>query len=116
MGLTTKIITDTQKLSQVCESIEKIDDGIRQTVDKMEKIMISVRGIGLSAPQIGLFKRLFVFLDGSAAGLAAVINPEILSKYNQMFMMPEGCLSLPKEKIFSVGRSKKIKVRHVRSF
>ena len=55
-----------------------------------------LRGIGLSANQVGLDMRLFVFGDGTPQGLTRyIINPEIIDVGTETESIKEGCLSLP---------------------
>lgn len=50
-------------------------------------------GFGLSAPQIGILKRVFVGIIGN--NLKAFVNPEILELGTTSITMLEGCLSVP---------------------
>jgi len=104
-----KLVTDKKILRQVSEPIEKIDDKeLAKLIDKMEKVLVANKGIGLAGVQIGVHKQIFVMYSPDG-GIEVVINPKIISSYWQNFMMLEGCLSLPKKKWFTVGRPKKVK-------
>lgn len=64
-------------LSAVCEPVTRIGDEERRILDDMEDTMRENRCIGLSAPQIGVCKRLFIV---AAAGVfIRGANPEIIS-------------------------------------
>lgn len=59
---------------------------------EMLKIMFANQGIGLSAPQVGINKRIFVM--GTSEKSFVCINPEIISGEG-MVKDIEGCLSYP---------------------
>ncbi len=71
-----------------------------QLLEDMEETCLSVRGVGLSANQIGLDYRMAVILipesDKKNAPLKriVIINPEIVEKHGDI-VEEEGCLSLP---------------------
>jgi len=82
-------------LGQRAELVEEIDDNVRLLVEKMIKIMIENKGVGLAAPQAGVSLRLFVIsLDGSAESARAYINPTV-TPIGDLDSIDEGCLSVP---------------------
>ncbi len=88
------VLTTSAKL------VEKIDDNIRQLVEKMTEIMRANKGIGFAAPQAGVPLRLFIVsLDGSKENVRVYINPTvtpIAEKGSASFQEnEEGCLSVP---------------------
>lgn len=76
---------------------EKID--AKALAKRLFKIMLSCRGAGLSANQVGLDAQMFVMqwpaIDGLEAGTRVVINPEILEFMGEEVQFEEGCLSFP---------------------
>jgi peptide deformylase len=75
--------------------VEKIDDSIRQLVQKMTDIMLENKGIGLAAPQAGVPLRLFIIsLNGTKEATRAYINPEVVPS-GEFDAIEEGCLSVP---------------------
>lgn len=75
--------------------VEKIDDNIRQLVQKMTDIMLENKGIGLAAPQAGVPLRLFIIsLSGTRENVKAYINPAIVPD-GEFDTIEEGCLSVP---------------------
>ena len=75
--------------------VEKIDDSIRQLVDKMIDIMLKNKGVGLAAPQVGVPLRLFIIsLDGSRENVRAYVNPTVMPS-GELEATDEGCLSVP---------------------
>ncbi|MGA1980205.1 MAG: peptide deformylase [Sedimentisphaerales bacterium] len=75
--------------------VEKIDDNIRQLVQKMTDIMLENKGVGLAAPQAGVPLRLFIIsLDGTRDAVKVYINPTI-APAGGFDAIEEGCLSVP---------------------
>jgi peptide deformylase len=82
-------------LGEKAKPVEKIDDNIRQLVDKMADIMIQNKGVGLAAPQAGVGLRLFIIsLDGTREKVRAYINPTVTPS-GELVSIDEGCLSVP---------------------
>jgi len=82
-------------LSGVTVPIEKIDDNIRQLVQKMTDIMLENKGIGLAGPQAAVSLRIFIIsLDGTEKAVKVYINPTV-TPTDKLDLMDEGCLSVP---------------------
>jgi peptide deformylase len=104
MSIQKVIIVPNPILRQKSQPVERVDKKtlgiIRDLLDTL-KIQKNPRGVGLSAPQIGISKRIFVLEIEKK--LVALINPEIISmsKENMADKLPEekkfleGCLSVP---------------------
>jgi peptide deformylase len=79
------------------EPIDEIDDEIRTLARDMVETMHAAPGIGLSAPQLDVAKRL-ITVDLSVGedreSLFVLINPEIVSAEGEL-VREEGCLSVP---------------------
>lgn len=60
----------------------------------MVELMISKKGLGLSACQVGLDYKLFVMGENAETAIM-VINPEIVSVSSEEINEVEGCLSFP---------------------
>jgi len=83
-------------LAGLAEPIEKIDENVRQLVEKMTDMMIDNKGIGLAGPQAGVGLRLFIIsLDGSRESVRVYINPTVTTKGDEVLQVEEGCLSVP---------------------
>jgi peptide deformylase len=96
-------------LAGPAQPVEKIDDNIRQLVEKMKDIMLENKGVGLAAPQAGVPLRLFIIsLDGTKENVKVYINPTV-TPTEELTETEEGCLSVPG--IFTkIKRYKKCKV------
>lgn len=93
-------------LRKKCKSIDVISDSIKSLAKDMIETMISLEGLGLAAPQIGILKRLIV-VDNESEYMV-LINPVIINSEGQQ-LSNEGCLSLPGFS-GSVVRPKKVTV------
>ena len=85
-------------LRKKSESLEKVDDKIREFLDDMLETMYAAPGIGLAAVQVGILKRIIVIdisKDKEKKDPLFLINPEIISRSKKTSVYEEGCLSLP---------------------
>ncbi|MBU8932469.1 MAG: peptide deformylase [candidate division Zixibacteria bacterium] len=100
-------------LRKVCDPVDEINQEIKDLVSDLTDALKKARGLGLSAPQIGVLKRVFIVdlttIDITAS-LKIFINPEIVEVSEEEAEYEEGCLSFPGlyQKIF---RPAKVKVR-----
>lgn len=72
---------------------------LRELIKSMRRKMAESDGVGLSANQIGVDKKIFVAQLPSEEGTSkfyAIINPEITKRSFKKDEMNEGCLSVPK--------------------
>jgi len=82
-------------LAKRAEPVERVDDNIRQLVEKMTEIMLKNEGVGLAAPQAGVPLRLFIIsLDGTKESVKVYINPTVTPE-GELHEFEEGCLSVP---------------------
>ncbi len=80
-------------LREMCKPVSDITPAINKLLDDMALTLhASKNRAGLSAPQIGIPKRIAVLDCGS--GLIELINPEITEKKGSLVGW-EGCLSIP---------------------
>ena len=85
-------------LRKKSESLEKVDDKIREFLDDMLETMYVAPGIGLAAVQVGILKRIIVIdisKDKEKKNPLFLINPEIIFRSKKTSIYEEGCLSLP---------------------
>lgn len=76
--------------------VEKIDDRILELLDDMIETMHFANGVGLSAVQVGILKRIVVIdlYDGNKP--LKLINPRIIKQKGKQ-EVEEGCLSFPNQ-------------------
>lgn len=75
--------------------VDRIDDILRQEIQRMGEIMHDALGLGLAATQLGVLHRLLVYRVQPDAPVNALINPEIDWRGSEEEIAEEGCLSLP---------------------
>jgi peptide deformylase len=75
--------------------VDAFDDGLREQVRRMGRLMDEALGIGLAATQVGLMNRVLVYRVESHGSIAALVNPQLEWAGEQREAMEEGCLSLP---------------------
>ena len=106
------------RLRKKSVKVARVDAAIKKLTKDMVETMRADFGIGLSAPQIGILKRMFAYEYIKPAGakdpspsvpLRVLINPEIVHFSKTTEVGEEGCLSFP-NLYGDVRRSKKIKV------
>ena len=68
-------------------------------MDDMLETMYEASGIFLAAVQIGILKRVIVirFSKADEKRINFIVNPEIISKSNELASYEEGCLSIPNQ-------------------
>lgn len=86
-------------LRQKAMAVKSVNKQVQALFEEMIQIMDAHKGVGLSAPQIGLSLRLIVAELQSGHGperqVIALANPVIHGKTTQEEEEDEGCLSLP---------------------
>ena len=107
MSLKEIIIYPDPVIKKRSESVEEVNEEIKQLIDDMTETMYASRGVGLAAVQIGILKRVIVVNVGEE--LVVLVNPEILENEGES-QMEEGCLCLPGV-LVDVKRSEKVKVK-----
>jgi peptide deformylase len=84
-----------------CDTVTKFDDDLKALVGRMIYTMRAYNGVGLAAPQIGIFKRVAVLHDvddETHQKMFAIVNPKILERRGQQ-LGPDGCLSIPGKRV-----------------
>jgi peptide deformylase len=72
--------------------VEDFDDELARLADRMTALMHDAHGVGLAATQIGVLRRIFVFVDEDQD--RAVVNPRVVESSDGVEIDEEGCLSL----------------------
>ena len=80
--------------------VERFDAELAEEASAMIDTMVRERGIGLAGPQVGLRKRLIIALqmedtDDSDAEPLVLVNPEVIERSRETWVLEEGCLSIP---------------------
>ncbi len=81
-------------LRKKSRKVEIVDDKIRELLDDMVETMHKYNGVGLSAVQVGVLKRVVVIDLYDDKGPLKLVNP-IITKQKGEQEVEEGCLSFP---------------------
>lgn len=102
--------------------VERVDDDLRTLIDDMLETMYDAPGLGLAGVQVAVPRRVLVldvhYRDSGEEGgegekkPVAMINPEILSRSEELRAHEEGCLSIP-EFYAEVERPGRVRVRYL---
>jgi len=96
--------------------IKKVSDSEIKLSKRMTKIMNEAPGVGLSAPQLGILKRIITInvkeSPDEKNSTYTLFNPEIISYSKNNVLMEEGCLSIPKQ-FAEIERPEKIHFKYV---
>jgi peptide deformylase len=74
--------------------VVEFDDVVEKLADRMGRLMLEARGVGLAATQIGVLLRILVYQAADEAPLTVLANPRITSLSEERETADEGCLSL----------------------
>jgi peptide deformylase len=79
-------------LRMKAREVESFDSDLERLVERMTALMHEANGVGLAATQVGVLRRLFVFVDEGEDRV--VVNPRITKSSGEAEVDDEGCLSL----------------------
>ena len=79
-------------LRMKAREVEAFDDDLERLVERMTALMHEANGVGLAATQVGVLRRLFVFVDGDEDRV--IVNPVVTKTSAETEVDDEGCLSL----------------------
>ena len=96
MAIRTMRLEKDEILRKKSREVDIIDDKIQTLIDDMIETMYKYNGVGLSAVQVGVLKRVVVIDIEDGEGARVFINPKIASTKGE-HEVEEGCLSFPNE-------------------
>lgn len=108
MAIRTMRLEKDEILRKKSREVDIIDDKIQTLIDDMIETMYKYNGVGLSAVQVGVLKRVVVIDIEDGEGARVFINPKITSTKGE-HEVEEGCLSFP-NKYAKVVRPKELTV------
>lgn len=84
------------RLNTIAKPVAQVDARIRQLVSDMLETMYAADGVGLAATQVDIHERVIV-IDTSETrdDPRVLINPELLTRSEELTLTDEGCLSVP---------------------
>ena len=74
--------------------VESVDDDVKTLVERLNHLLRDANGLGLAATQIGVLRRVFVFLPDQEQEPVALVNPRVIESSDERVSDDEGCLSL----------------------
>ena len=93
MAIRNIVIEGDPILRKHCRPVDKVDDRIRVILEDMIETLHYTGGVGISAPQVGIMRRMFI-AEPEPGEVYYMINPEILEMSGSE-EAEEGCLSVP---------------------
>lgn len=120
------VLVPDVRLNQKSADVLEINDEVRECMDRLLATIHANQGIGISAVQVGIMKRIVVIdIDGVHKKLEQdhipgmhggkplyMVNPELIEKSTELETMDEGCMSVPNVYV-NVTRSAEIKVKYL---
>jgi peptide deformylase len=97
-------------LRMKAREVETFDDDLERLVERMTGLMHEANGVGLAATQVGVLRRLFVFVEGGEDRV--IVNPVITKSSKETEADDEGCLSL-RDVLVPVERAQKVTIEGV---
>ena len=97
-------------LRMKAREVETFDEDLKRLVERMTALMHEANGVGLAATQVGVLRRVFVFVDEGEDRVLA--NPVITKRSTESEIDDEGCLSL-REVLVPVERSNAVTIEGV---
>ena len=97
-------------LRKKSREVDVVDDRIRELLDDMVDTMHQYNGVGLSAVQVGILKRLVVIDLYDDKGPIKLVNPVIIKTKGEQ-EVEEGCLSFPNQYAKMI-RQRKYQYKH----
>ncbi len=100
-----------QRLREIAETVTVFDEALRNLTSDMLDTMRAAPGIGITAPHIGIAKRVVVLELSAEQGVKIYINPEIICASDETIKHPEGSVSMPGV-VEEVERHARIRIRY----
>ena len=97
-------------LRMKAREVDSFDGDLERLVERMTALMHEANGVGLAATQVGVLRRLFVFVHGEEDRV--IVNPVITDSSKETDVDEEGCLSL-RGVLVPVERAKRVTIEGV---
>lgn len=96
MAIRTMRLEHDEILRKKSKNVEVIDEKIQTLIEDMIDTMYKYNGVGLSAVQVGVLKRVVVIDIEDGEGARVFINP-VITQTKGEHEVEEGCLSFPNQ-------------------
>jgi peptide deformylase len=94
-------------LRMKAREVDTFDEELERLVERMTTLMHEANGVGLAATQVGVLRRVFVFVDEGEDRV--LVNPAITKRSSDTEIDDEGCLSL-RDVLVPVERAKSVTI------
>jgi peptide deformylase len=115
MAILPIITAPDPRLKVKSQPVPVVDAAVRRLLDDMLETMYAAPGVGLSAVQVGVAKRLIV-VDAARGDdkprPLRLINPVLVWQSSERVSVEEGCLSLP-EQYDNLVRPARVRVQYL---
>jgi peptide deformylase len=81
-------------LRMKAREVESFDEDLERLVERLKHLLRDANGLGLAATQIGVLRRVFVFLPDPEQEPVVLVNPRVAESSDERVTDDEGCLSL----------------------
>lgn len=89
------VLYPDDRLFKVSEEVKEFDQELAALLETLKSSLLETGGIGLSAIQIGVAKRVFIMREKETGSILEIINPNITHFADKKANIMEGCLSSP---------------------
>jgi peptide deformylase len=97
-------------LRMKAREVEAFDEDLARLAERMTALMHDANGVGLAATQVGVLRRVFVFVDDGEDRV--LVNPVLTASSKDTEVDDEGCLSL-RDVLVPVERPKAVTIEGV---
>src|SRR6266498_2560510 len=81
-------------LKMQAREVESFDDDLQRLIERLEHLLRDANGLGLAATQVGVLRRVFLFLPDPKEDPVPLVNPRLVESSEERVGDAEGCLSL----------------------
>jgi peptide deformylase len=81
-------------LRMKAREVESHDEDLARLIERLEHLLRDANGLGLAATQIGVLRRVFLFLPDKEQDPVPLVNPRLAEGSDERESDVEGCLSL----------------------
>jgi peptide deformylase len=81
-------------LRMQAREVESYDDDLARLIERLEHLLRDANGLGLAATQVGVLRRVFLFLPDVEQDAVPLVNPRFVEGSDERASDDEGCLSL----------------------
>jgi peptide deformylase len=81
-------------LRMQAREVESFDEDLARLIERLEHLLRDANGLGLAATQVGVLRRVFLFLPDTEEDPVPLVNPRLAEGSGERMSDTEGCLSL----------------------